>query len=47
MNRPSKKFQPSKWTERLVPVLLVILAIALIATILIVALAVLGIIPAG
>lgn len=45
MNRPSKKFNPSRWMERLVPILLVILAIGLLATIVIVILAVLGIIP--
>jgi uncharacterized membrane protein len=45
MNRPSKRFNPSRWMERLVPILLVILAIGLLATILIIILAVLGIIP--
>jgi uncharacterized membrane protein len=45
MNRPSKKFNPSRWMERLVPVLLVILSIGLLATIVIIILAVLGVIP--
>jgi uncharacterized membrane protein len=45
MNRPSKKFNPSRWMEHLVPILLVILAIGLLATIVIIILAVLGIIP--
>ena len=45
MNRPSKKFNPGRWMERLVPVLLALLAIGLLATIVIIILAVLGIIP--
>jgi hypothetical protein len=45
MNRPSKRFNPSRWMERLVPILLVILVIGLLATIVIIILAVLGIIP--
>jgi uncharacterized membrane protein len=43
MNRPSKRFNPSRWMERLVPVLLVILAIGLLATMVIIILAVLGV----
>lgn len=42
----SKRFFPSKWMERLVPVLLVLLLVALVATILVVVLSVLGLIPA-
>jgi uncharacterized membrane protein len=45
MNRPSKKFNPSRWMERFVPILLAFLAIGLLATIVIVILAVLGVIP--
>jgi len=40
----SKRFQPSKWMERLVPALLVLLLLGLLATIAIVVLAMLGII---
>jgi uncharacterized membrane protein len=43
MNRPSKRFNPSRWMERLVPVLLAILAIGLLATMVIIILAVLGV----
>jgi uncharacterized membrane protein len=43
MNHPSKRFNPSRWMERLVPVLLVILAIGLLATMVIIILAVLGV----
>jgi uncharacterized membrane protein len=45
MSRSSKRFNPSRWMEHLVPVLLVILAIGLLATLVIVVLAVLGVIP--
>jgi hypothetical protein len=34
--RPSKRFTPSRWTEYLVPAVLVFLLLALIATVLIV-----------
>lgn len=43
--RPSKRFAPSTWTERLVPVLLMLLLLALLATVLFVILSVLGVIP--
>lgn len=33
MSRPSKKFSPSKWVERLVPVLLILLGLGLVGTI--------------
>ncbi|HZD57042.1 MAG TPA: hypothetical protein VE136_09985 [Anaerolineales bacterium] len=45
MNRQSKRFSPSRWSQYLVPALLVILGLALLATILVVALAVLGFTP--
>ncbi len=43
--RPSKRFNPSAWTERLVPILLALLALALVATLVVVFLAVLGVTP--
>jgi uncharacterized membrane protein len=43
MNRPSKRFNPSRWMERLVPFLLALLAIGLLATFVIIILAVLGV----
>ncbi len=45
MKRQSKKFQPSRWMDYLVPALLILLAIALAATLLVVALSVAGLIP--
>jgi uncharacterized membrane protein len=47
MSRPSKRFNPGRWMERLVPVLLALLALGLLATLVIIALAVLGVIPGG
>ena len=43
--RPSKRFTPSAWTDRLVPIFLALLALALLATLVVVALAVLGVTP--
>ncbi len=45
MNRQSKRFSPSKWAEVLVPIVLAVLALALIATIAIVLASVTGILP--
>jgi len=45
MNKKSKRFEPTKWSERLVPILLAIILIGLVATILIVAMAVIGLTP--
>jgi uncharacterized membrane protein len=45
MNRKSKRFSPSRWSQYLVPALLVILGLGLLATILVVVLAVLGLTP--
>ncbi len=45
MNRKSKRFTPNFWTRRLVPVLLAILLLALIATLIVVALAMIGVTP--
>lgn len=42
MSRPSKRFDISAWTEYIVPALLVLLVIGLLATILVVALALAG-----
>ena len=42
----SKRFVPSKWMERLVPVLLVLLLVVLVVTILVVVLSVIGLMPA-
>ncbi len=45
MSKKSKRFEPTKWSERLVPILLVIILLGLIVTILIVALAMFGLTP--
>lgn len=45
MNRQSKRFTPSKWAERLMPVVFVILALALLFAIALVVLSVLGLMP--
>jgi hypothetical protein len=45
MKRPSKRFNPSLWSERLVPALLAVLALALLATLAVIILAVLGVFP--
>jgi hypothetical protein len=42
MRGPSKRFSPSFMTEKLIPVLLVFLILALLAVVLILALALLG-----
>jgi hypothetical protein len=44
-SRSSKRFTPTWWTERLVPALLAILLIALLATLVIICLSVLGLTP--
>jgi len=44
--KKSKRFSPSTWTRRLVPVLLVVLALGLLATLAIVILSILGLTPA-
>ncbi|HEX9618449.1 MAG TPA: hypothetical protein VGA03_13635 [Anaerolineales bacterium] len=46
MKRESRRFSPSKWSDLLVPVLLGILFLALVATLVLVLLSVLGVIPA-
>jgi len=45
MNRESKRFSASKWSERIVPILMGLILLGLLATILIVALSVLGLTP--
>lgn len=42
----SKRFSPSTWTQRLVPVILILLALGLFFTLAIVLLSVLGLTPA-
>jgi hypothetical protein len=44
--RPSKRFTPTTWMERLVPLLLGLLLLALIATVVVVVLSILGWTPA-
>jgi uncharacterized membrane protein len=44
--KKSKRFSPSLWTQRLVPIVLVLLAIGLLVTLVIVILSVLGLTPA-
>jgi hypothetical protein len=45
MKRTSKKFTQTWWTERLVPILLGLLLLALLATFAIIGLSALGLIP--
>jgi hypothetical protein len=45
VSRPSKRFDPSTWSERIVPVLLVLLLLALIITLGIIGLSMLGFTP--
>jgi hypothetical protein len=46
MSRESKRFKPSRLSEILVPVLIGILFLALVATLIVIALSVLGLTPA-
>ncbi len=45
MNRQSKRFNPTKWSERLIPFLLALLAIGLLVTVAIVILSLIGLTP--
>jgi hypothetical protein len=45
MKRSSKRFTPNWWSERLVPILLSLLTLALLFTLAIVLLSVLGVFP--
>lgn len=44
--RESKRFAPSRWAERLVPLILIVLLLALAVTILVVLLSLFGLTPA-
>jgi len=46
LKKNSRRFEWSQWTECLVPALLLVLLLALVATMLVVALALLGLTPA-
>lgn len=46
-NRSSKRFAPSRWAERIVPVILGLLLLVLVLTVVFVILSVLGLLPAG
>ena len=45
MKRSSKRFTPSWWSERLVPLLLALLALALLVTLALILLSSLGVFP--
>jgi hypothetical protein len=45
MKRSSKRFTPTWWSERMVPVILALLALALLLTLGIILLSVLGVFP--
>jgi hypothetical protein len=45
VNRSSKRFDPSNWASRLVPVFLALLLLALFAILIIILLSVLGLTP--
>jgi uncharacterized membrane protein len=45
MSRESKRFKPSRWSEILVPFILAILFLALVVTLVVVVLSVLGLTP--
>jgi hypothetical protein len=47
MEKQSKRFTTSRWTQYLVPAILVLLALGLLATLAIVITSMLGLIPAG
>jgi hypothetical protein len=46
-NRNSKRFIPSRWLERLVPLVLGLLLLALVLTVAFVILSAVGVLPAG
>jgi hypothetical protein len=46
-NRDSKRFTPSRWLERLVPLILGLLLLALVLTVVFVTLSAIGVLPAG
>lgn len=45
--RPSRKFRSNLWIDRLVPVILILLAILLIGTLVLVVLSLLGVLPSS
>ncbi len=45
MSQPSKRFSPSWWTERLVPILMIAILLGLILTVVVTVLAMLGLTP--
>lgn len=45
MKRASKRFTPTWWSERLVPALLALLALALLVTLALILLSIAGILP--
>jgi hypothetical protein len=45
MKNKSKRFSPDQWSERLIPCLLLFILLGLVATILVVALSMLGLTP--
>ena len=45
MRPPSRRFTPTTWSERLVPILLVLLLVVLIATLVLIGLSVMGLTP--
>ena len=45
MKRSGKRFNPSFWSERLVPILLALLVLALVGTVVITVVSVLGLTP--
>jgi hypothetical protein len=47
MKRSSKRFTPSKFTEYLVPLLLILLSLGLVGTMILIGLAVAGVMPGG
>lgn len=46
-HKPSKRFQPSAWSEKIVPLLLILLSLFLVGTMLLLVLALLGVLPAA
>jgi len=44
--KKSKRFSPSAWTQRLVPIIFVLLVLGLLVTLVIVILSILGLTPA-
>jgi len=46
MNHSSKRFTPSAWMEKLIPVFLTVLALALLLTLIVIGLSLFGLTPA-